>query len=91
MGCLLLWDWFDTILITCLPVGHTHDQIDSLFSHPRSHYLKHGMLLPTEVSISFFNIHFLSLKLIMKKYGLQIQLGNPKYILFLGFMILSRC
>jgi len=49
MACLILWEWFDTILITCLPVGHTHDQIDALFSVPRNHYITNGMMIPTEV------------------------------------------
>lgn len=49
MGCLILYGWFDTIYISMLPVGHTHEQVDALFSHPRSHYDRNGMYIPTEV------------------------------------------
>ena len=70
MGCLILYGWFDTIYISMLPVGHTHEQVDALFSHPRSHYNHNGMYIPTEVVFLFCNLIF-SLKLLMRRFGVE--------------------
>jgi hypothetical protein len=50
LGILILRDWFDEIYLFSLPVGHTHEDIDQMFSNWNVHYWKAGLQSPLVVN-----------------------------------------
>jgi hypothetical protein len=49
MALLMVRGWFDEIYINCLPVEHTHEDIDQIFSNFNIHYWKGGLEGPLEM------------------------------------------
>ena len=43
IGILLEFGWFKTIYLDCLPPGHTHENIDQMFSAFNTHFWKRGL------------------------------------------------
>ena len=41
LGCLVGWDVFDEVVVSYLPVGHTHEDIDQLFSRIATYLRRH--------------------------------------------------
>lgn len=49
LGILIVRGWFENIYLYSLPTGHTHEDIDQLFSNWNTHYWKKGLQSPEEI------------------------------------------
>jgi hypothetical protein len=49
LGMLVERGWFNEIYLDSLPTGHTHENIDQLFSNFNIHYWKRGLQSPLEM------------------------------------------
>jgi hypothetical protein len=49
LGLLVLQGWFKEIYLYSLPTGHTHEDIDQMFSSWNVHYWKRGFQTPKEI------------------------------------------
>ena len=49
LGLLIQRRWFNTIFLYCLPTGHTHEDIDQMFSSWNTHYWSKGLQSPLAV------------------------------------------
>ena len=50
LGLLIQRKWFDEVFMYCLPVGHTHEDIDQMFSNWNTHYWKTGLQSPLGIN-----------------------------------------